>query len=90
MREAVLNDKVVYAIVAPDASPNSLQKIVPMLRARRVAYVEGPSSADLGAAAGREATAVVGVVDDGLARGIRTLVETAGPEGRRGGGETVP
>ena len=73
------------AVVAPDASRNSLDKVVPMLRARDVRMIEGPSAAELGAAVGRESTAAVGVVDPQLARGIRALVESAPVEGQAAG-----
>ena len=43
-----------YAVVASDASRNSLDKVVPLLNARRVRFVEVPSAAELGAAVGRE------------------------------------
>jgi len=75
VRDAALKSRLAYAIVAPDASPNSLHKIVPLLDARRIQYIEGPTAAALGAAVGREATAVVGILDHALARGIRDLVE---------------
>jgi len=52
-------------------------EVVPLLRARRVMFVEGPTAAELGAAVGREQTAAVGVVDPQLARGIRDLVATS-------------
>ena len=75
VRDAVLRGKLALAVVAPDASENSLDKVVPLLRARHVRIIEGPSAADLGAAVGKEATAVVGVTDGQLARGIRDIVE---------------
>src|SRR3712207_4007839 len=75
VRDAVLRGKLALAVVAPDASENSLDKIVPLLRARHVRIIEGPSAAELGAAVGKEATAVVGVTDGQLARGIRDIVE---------------
>jgi ribosomal protein L7Ae-like RNA K-turn-binding protein len=56
-----------------------LDKVVPLLTARRVRCIEGPSAAALGAAVGRETTAVVGIVDGNLAKGIRAVVES-GPE----------
>jgi ribosomal protein L7Ae-like RNA K-turn-binding protein len=70
VREAARSNKVFVAIVAADASRNSLDKIVPLLNARRVRFMEVPSAADLGAAVGRDQTAVVGVVDRQLAAGI--------------------
>ena len=74
VREAAKRNKVVYAIVAIDASPNSLEKIVPLLNARRVRFIEVPSATELGAAVGRDQTAVVGIVDRQLAAGVRDAV----------------
>jgi ribosomal protein L7Ae-like RNA K-turn-binding protein len=80
VREGAKKNKVAFAIVAMDASRHSLDKVVPLLNARRVRFVEVPSAAELGAAVGRETTAVVGIVDRQLAKGIRELVES-GSEG---------
>src|SRR6185503_15783039 len=76
VREGVKKNKVAFAIVAADASRNSLDKIVPLLNARRVRFIEVPSAAELGGVAGRESAAVVGIVDRQLAKGIRELVES--------------
>ena len=76
VREGAKKNKVAFAIVAMDASRHSLDKIVPLLNARRVRFVEVPSAAELGGACGRETTAVVGIVDRQLAKGIRALVES--------------
>jgi ribosomal protein L7Ae-like RNA K-turn-binding protein len=80
VREGAKKNKVAFAIVAMDASRHSLDKVVPLLNARRVRFVEVPSAAELGGAVGRESTAVVGIVDRQLAKGIRALVES-GSEG---------
>ena len=76
VRDGIRKDKVAFAIVATDASRNSLDKIVPLLNARRVRFIEVPSAAELGGVAGRESAAVVGIVDRQLAKGIRQLVES--------------
>jgi ribosomal protein L7Ae-like RNA K-turn-binding protein len=76
VREGVKKNKVAFAIVAADASRNSLDKIVPLLNARRIRFVEVPSAAELGGVAGRESAAVIGIVDRQLAKGIRDLVES--------------
>ena len=76
VREGIKKDKVALAIVAADASRNSLDKIVPLLNARRVRFIEVPSATELGGVAGRESAAVVGIVDRQLAKGIRELVES--------------
>jgi ribosomal protein L7Ae-like RNA K-turn-binding protein len=79
VREAAKRDKVVLAIVAADVSRNSLEKIVPLLNARRVRFIEVPSAMELGAAVGRDQTAVVGIVDRQLAAGVRKLVTSGSP-----------
>ncbi|HEY9225797.1 MAG TPA: ribosomal L7Ae/L30e/S12e/Gadd45 family protein [Gemmatimonadaceae bacterium] len=79
VREAARRNKVVLAVVAADASENSLDKIVPLLNARRVRFIEVPSAVELGAAVGRDQTAVVGIVDRQLAAGVRDVVTSAPP-----------
>lgn len=81
VRDAARRGKLELAVIAPDASRNSLDKVVPLLRAKSIRIIEGPSASELGAAVGRESTAAVGVVDRQLARGIRALVESAPVEG---------
>src|SRR5436190_10753525 len=76
VREAARKGKLVLAVVAPDASRHSLDKVLPLLEARHIMFVEAPSAVVLGVAVGREQTAAVGVVDKMLAKGIRELVES--------------
>lgn len=75
VRDAARRGKLALAVVASDASRNSRSKVVPLLEARSIKFVEGPAAAELGAAVGREQTAAVGIIDPQLARGIRTLVD---------------
>jgi ribosomal protein L7Ae-like RNA K-turn-binding protein len=77
VREAAQKGKLKLAIVARDASKNSLDKVVPLLEAKRIRIVDGISAASLGAAVGKEATTVVGIVDAQLAKGIRGIVDSA-------------
>jgi ribosomal protein L7Ae-like RNA K-turn-binding protein len=70
VREAVRKDEVRVAVVAADASENSREKILPLLAAREVPTIEVPSAAALGQAAGKDTTAVVGVTDVQMAKGI--------------------
>jgi len=83
VKEAARRGKLHLAIAASDASENSRDKIVPLLRARGIAMMNGPSAAELGAAAGREKTAMIGIVDSRLADGIRALGESAPPGDRK-------
>jgi ribosomal protein L7Ae-like RNA K-turn-binding protein len=85
VREAARSNKVFLAVVATDASKNSLDKIVPLLNARRVRFIEVPSAVELGAAVGKDQTAVVGIVDRQLAAGVSEIVESA----RKGPAEDV-
>ncbi len=81
VRLEAMKDKVVLAVVATDVSRHSLEKVLPILRARRVEVVEWPSAAELGGAVGRDTTAAIGIVDQALARGIRGAVAGAAPAG---------
>ena len=81
VRDAAKKGKLALAVVAPDASRHSLDKVVPLLRAKKIRLLEGPGAVALGHAVGRESTAAVGVVDWKLARGIRAIVEDAAPDG---------
>ena len=74
VREAAKRNNVFLAVVAMDASANSVDKIVPLLNARRVRFIEVPSATELGAAVGRDSTAVVGIVDRQLAAGVQDAV----------------
>ena len=87
VREAAKRGKLFLAIAASDASNNSLEKVLPLLHARGITVVAGPAAAELGAAVGRDAAAVVGIVDRGLAKGIRALSPTLLPGGRKDGEE---
>lgn len=80
VRDAAKKGRLALAVVAPDASRNSLDKVVPLLNAKRVQIIEAPSAVDLGGAVGRVSTTVVGIVDKNLARGIRAAV-VEGPAG---------
>ncbi|HEY1952312.1 MAG TPA: ribosomal L7Ae/L30e/S12e/Gadd45 family protein [Gemmatimonadaceae bacterium] len=89
VRDAAKRGKLHLAIAASDASGNSLDKVLPLLSARGIAVFQGPSTVELGMAAGREATAFVGIIDKGLAKGIRALSPTPMPDVRLERGERV-
>ena len=75
VRDAVRRGKVKLVFVAPDASENSREKVLPLLLAKRVRVYEGLSAEALGQAVGKESTVAVGVTDAALASGMRRLVE---------------
>ena len=76
VRESAKSGKLAFAVVASDASQNSLDKLLPLLRALRINFIEVPSAVALGAAAGRDQTVAIGVLDRHLANGIRALTRT--------------
>ena len=84
VREAAKKGTLRFALVAPDASHNSLDKVVPLLSARHVPFTEVMSAEALGLATGRVAAAAVGILDAKLAAGIRTAIEAGGEESARG------
>jgi ribosomal protein L7Ae-like RNA K-turn-binding protein len=72
VRDAARRGKLKLALVAGDASRNSKDKVVPLLAARRIEMIDALSSAELASIAGRDSVAAIGVVDVGLARGIKS------------------
>jgi ribosomal protein L7Ae-like RNA K-turn-binding protein len=76
VKESARTGKLAFAVVASDASANSLDKLLPLLRARGVSFIEVPSASALGAVAGRDQTVAIGVLDRNLANGIRALTRT--------------
>ena len=79
------------AVVAPDASPHSLKKLLPLLKATGTPVVQGPGAVALGTAAGKDSTAAVGITDAALARGIQKVFdEEAAPAGAAGPRKATP
>ena len=74
VRDAAKRGKLKIALVAKDASQNSLDKVVSLLAARGVKVVDDFSASELGEIAGRDSVAVIGVSDAGLARGITQAI----------------
>lgn len=57
-------------VVAADASPRALDKVVRLAKGRGVPQVIGPRAVEIGQRLGRPPVMVVGVRDPALARGI--------------------
>ena len=74
VRDAAKRGKLKIALVASDASQNSLDKVESLLAARKVTIVRSFSGRELGEVAGRELVAVIGVSDAGLAKGITSAI----------------
>ena len=57
-------------VVAEDASPRAMEKVVRLASAKRVPIVAGPGAAAIGAQLGKPPVMAVGVRDRALADGI--------------------
>ncbi len=57
-------------VVASDASPRALEKVVRLAEGRGVPHLTGPRADEIGQRLGRPPVMVVGVRDPALARGI--------------------
>ena len=75
VRLAARKGRLAMVFVAPDASPHSRKKVLPLLEASGVFVVQGPGAEALGSLAGRESTAAIGILDHALARGLRKLLD---------------
>jgi ribosomal protein L7Ae-like RNA K-turn-binding protein len=78
VRGAATKGTLRLALVAEDVSRHSRDKVVPLLVAKGITMIDGFSASELGGVAGKEATAVIGIVDAQLAKGIRGALGSAG------------
>ncbi len=81
MREAVRAGDVRFAIVAGDASANTKKRLVPLLEASGVPYVERFDRESLGKSIGKAPVSAVGVTGRDLAARIRVLAGSGSSPG---------
>ena len=74
VRAALRRDQLKLVIVAGDRSSRTEEKVLRLVEARGVPWVEGPSADDLGNAVGRPPVQTIGVRDAQLAAGIKAQV----------------
>ncbi|HYV96179.1 MAG TPA: L7Ae/L30e/S12e/Gadd45 family ribosomal protein [Gemmatimonadaceae bacterium] len=74
VRSAATRGRLALVVMGSDVSRHSRAKVVPLLTAKNIECIEGPTRAELGAAIGKSETAAVGVVDAALANGIRAAM----------------
>jgi len=81
VRKELQGGTVRCVVLANDASPRTVDKVVRLATGRRVPLVAGPDAAAIGARLGRPPVRAVGVRDRGLADGIlRSTSEREGTE----------
>jgi ribosomal protein L7Ae-like RNA K-turn-binding protein len=76
VRKELQGNRLGCVVVASDASPRAVEKVVRLAEARRVPLVRGPSAGDIGARLGRPPVMEVGVRDRGLAQGVLRAAST--------------
>ena len=84
-RGAARDGKLAAAVLAGDASPTQLRKLVPLLQARGIPFAVCTNQADLGAAVGKGPVSAVGITDPGFARRAMELAAVPSPPQDRGG-----
>jgi ribosomal protein L7Ae-like RNA K-turn-binding protein len=77
VREAARSGKLIFAILAADASDNSRGKLEPLLQARQIPFVIRFDRVELGAAVGRAPLGAVGIVDPSLGRRLQSMLQPA-------------
>jgi ribosomal protein L7Ae-like RNA K-turn-binding protein len=87
-RRAVREGGVLFVLVAGDAAPGQVGKLLPLLDARGVSYAHTLSRAALGAATGREFVSAIGITQDGFARRARQLADALAPQQELTNGES--
>lgn len=78
VRESVRAGRARLVLLAQDASPNTREKLVPLLSARHVPWLAVFDRDRLGEATGRPPAAAVAVEEPGLARRVLELADRAG------------
>ncbi|MBA2293347.1 MAG: ribosomal L7Ae/L30e/S12e/Gadd45 family protein [Gemmatimonadales bacterium] len=81
-RAALQRDECRLVVLASDASPRAIEKVVRLARAKGATLLTGPVAELLGSRMGRPPMMVAGVKDRALARGILAAVRAVtGPDG---------
>ncbi|HEU5171434.1 MAG TPA: ribosomal L7Ae/L30e/S12e/Gadd45 family protein [Gemmatimonadales bacterium] len=70
VRQELRRGRLRCVVVAADASPRTVDKVVRLAAAKQVPLVRGPSAGAIGARLGRPPVMAVGVRDRGLAEGV--------------------
>jgi len=74
VRKELQAGKCCCVIVARDASPRAVEKVVRLAKAKGVPSLSGPTATEIGGQLGRPPVMAVGVRDRALARGMVQLM----------------
>jgi ribosomal protein L7Ae-like RNA K-turn-binding protein len=70
VRAGLQRSKLACVVVAEDASPRTVDKVLRLAEARKIPVLRGPAAAVLGEQLGRPPVQAAGVTDRALARGL--------------------
>ena len=73
VRGGLQRDEFWCVVLASDASPRAVDKVVALARAKEVPVIPGPTADEIGSKLGKPPVMVVGVRDRSLADGIMQL-----------------
>jgi ribosomal protein L7Ae-like RNA K-turn-binding protein len=77
VRSGLQRDEFWCVVLASDASPRAVEKVVALARGKEIPIVAGPSADAIGAKLGKPPVMVVGVKDRSLAEGILALTDSS-------------
>ena len=78
VKQAVLEEQVYLVIVATDASKNTTKLFEDKCAYRSIDCIKWSTKEELGHSIGREARAVIGILDKKLAEKIRDMIKSDG------------
>ena len=70
VRAGLQRGKLACVVLALDAGPRTIEKVVRLADAKSIPVLRGPAAVELGAGLGRPPVQAVGVADRALARGL--------------------
>jgi ribosomal protein L7Ae-like RNA K-turn-binding protein len=70
VRAGLQRGKISCVVLAADASPRTIEKVVRLAEAKNIPVLRGPVADELGAGLGRPPVQAAGVSDAALARGL--------------------
>jgi len=70
VRAGLQRGKLMCVVLAEDAGPRTMEKVVRLAEAKSIPVLRGPAAVELGAGLGRPPVQAVGVADAALARGL--------------------
>jgi len=75
VRAGLQRGKLRCVVLAQDAGPRTIEKVVRLAEAKKIPVLRGPIATELGAGLGKPPVQAVGVADQALAKGLMSSEE---------------